>query len=133
MEEKETELNSHLFHSTYHYKLMPRQLLLLPRQLSASYFLLSISFTLLIHMVPIYSLNRRTNILISNINGNHLAMISLSKITIKSSPNSSWWQVGVPHLYFSWLIINFILKFILEIIFMNMTKERKDTVKRTWI
>jgi hypothetical protein len=31
------------------------------------------------------------------------------------------------------LIINFILKFILEIIFMNMTKERKDTVKRTWI
>jgi hypothetical protein len=31
------------------------------------------------------------------------------------------------------LIINFILKFILEIIFMNMTKEKKDTVKRTWI
>jgi hypothetical protein len=79
MQEKETELNSHLFHSTCHYKLMPRQLLLLLRQLSASYFLLSISFTLLIHMVPVYSVNRRTNILISNINGNHIAMISLNK------------------------------------------------------
>jgi len=44
-----------------------------------------------------------------------------------------WWQVGVPHLYSSWLIINFVLKFMLEIIFVNMTKEMKDTVKRRWI
>jgi hypothetical protein len=44
-----------------------------------------------------------------------------------------WWQVGVPHLYSSWMIINFVLKFMLEIIFVNMTKERKDMVKQKWI
>ena len=40
---------------------------------------------------------------------------------------------SVPRLYSPWLIINSVLKFMLEIIFVNMTNERKDMVKWTWI
>jgi hypothetical protein len=51
----------------------------------------------------------------------------------KGTQIEHWSQVGVPHLYSSWMIINFVLKFMLEIIFVNMTKERKDMVKQKWI
>jgi hypothetical protein len=42
------------------------------------------------------------------------------------------WKVGVPCLHSPWLIINLVFKFMLESILVNMAKERKDMVKRTW-